>query len=168
MPRTLIDEEEIQKRIRSLAKELAEVFRKEVTLVVVLKGSFVFAADLLRALGRLGVDPRVEFIQLRSYRGERKAGELELVGPLPEGPLGSVLLIDDIADTGHSLDAACKLIEPLSKSVRTCVLLDKPSGRSVDIQPDFVGFTVGDAFVVGYGLDDDEHQRQLAFIGTVT
>ncbi len=167
MPNKLIDEEEIQNRIRSLANELAEVFREEMTLVVVLKGSFVFGADLLRALGRLGVDPRVEFIQLRSYRGGRKSGELELVGPLPEGPLGSVLLIDDIADTGRSLDAARGLLEPLSTDIRTCVLLDKPTGRRVDVQPDFVGFTVGGDFVVGYGLDDDGHQRQHPFIGTV-
>ena len=168
MPKKLIDEQEIQHRIRALAEELAEVCQGELTLVVVLKGSFVFGADLLRALGRLGVDPRVEFIQLRSYRGGRQAGKLEVVGVLPEAPLGSVLLVDDIADTGRSLEVARDLLEPLSATVRTCVLLDKPGGRTVDIQPYFIGFTIDDAFVVGYGLDDDEHQRQHSFIGTVT
>ena len=167
MPTKLIDEHTIQSRVDSLAHEIAQVFPQDLTLVVILKGGFVFGADLLRALGRIGLSPRVEFLQLRSYRGGRHSGDLEILLSPPQSSLGPVLIVDDIADTGRSLQAARDLLSPIADQVKVCVLVDKPSGREVECAPDFVGFVVEEAFLVGYGLDDAERDRHLSWIGVV-
>jgi hypoxanthine phosphoribosyltransferase len=166
----LFDEREIAERVDSLAAEIAKSLPRELVLVVVLKGAFVFAADLMRALQRAGLVLRIEFLRLSSYgRARESSGVVRPLEPLPEDVAGrDVLLVDDIADTGRSLAAARSLLVARgSATVSTCVLLDKPSRREVAVAPDFVGFTIGDVFVVGYGVDFAEEHRHLPYIGTV-
>ncbi|HEY0834553.1 MAG TPA: hypoxanthine phosphoribosyltransferase [Azospirillum sp.] len=166
----LIDEAAIAARLESLAAEIAAVMPDEFTLVALLKGAFVFAADLTRALGRAGRSPRVEFMQLSSYgSGTVSSGVVQLHGPAPDGLAGRpVLLVDDIADSGRSLAFARRqILEGGASEVRVCALLDKPSRRVVPVPVDFVGFTVEDVFVVGYGIDYAERYRHLPYVGVV-
>ncbi len=166
----LYSEDEIARRVRELAAELAAGLEGEFTVAAVLKGSFVFAADLIRALDREGLAPRVEFLRLSSYgQAKQSSGEVRLIGDAPEDFAGrKVLLLDDIVDTGRSLAHARELILARGASqVLTVALLDKPSRREVEIAADFVGFTIEDLFVVGYGIDYAEDFRHLPYIGTV-
>lgn len=166
----LIEEAALAARMETLAAEIAAAMPGEFTLVALLKGAFVFAADLTRALGRAGCRPRVEFMQLSSYgSGTVSSGVVQLHGPTPEGLAGRpVLLVDDIADSGRSLAFARRqILDGGASAVRVCALLDKPSRRVVEVPVDFVGFTVEDVFVVGYGIDYAEHHRELPFVGLV-
>ena len=137
-------------------------------VIGVLKGSFVFLADLVRALARAGATPSVEFMRLASY-GQKKesSGEVLLLGDVPRDFGGrAVLLVDDIVDTGLSMDYGKRLLtERNAARVWTCALLDKPSRRKVDVTLDFVGFEIPDVFVVGYGIDYAEQYRYLPYIG---
>jgi hypoxanthine phosphoribosyltransferase len=166
----LFDERRIARRVEALAAEIAKVLPREVVLVVVLKGAFVFAADLMRALDRAGLILRVDFMRLSSYgNSTESSGMVRAVGPIPDDVSGrDVLLVDDIVDTGRSLAAARSLLlERGAAAVSNCVLLDKPSRREVEVEPDFVGFTIDDVFVVGYGIDFAEQHRHLPYIGTI-
>ena len=163
----LFDEQQVERRVRELAAEVAKSFSGEFTVVGILKGSFVFVADLVRALDREGLSPRIEFIRLSSYRTSQNRSDLRLVGPPPDGMLGQVLLVDDIADTGWSLRYATDLLRPQALEIQTCTLIDKPRRREVEVTPDFVGFTVDDVFVVGYGIDYAESGRHRPYIGVV-
>ncbi len=166
----LFDERQIAERVELLAAEIANSLPRELVLVVVLKGAFVFGADLMRALDRAGLVLRIEFLRLSSYGHARESsGVVRPIGPLPENVAGrDVLLVDDIADTGRSLTAVRSLLLARgAATVSTCVLLDKPSRREVAVEPDFVGFTIGDVFVVGYGIDFAEQHRHLPYIGSV-
>ncbi len=168
--KVLFDADTIAARVDGLAREIAAAMPPDLTMVVVLKGAFVFAADLFRALGKAGCRPRLECLQLRSYgSGTVSSGVVELVGAVPGGLEGrSVLLVDDIADSGRSLAKARQcLLDAGAAEVRICALLDKPSRREVPIPLDFIGFTVEDVFVVGYGIDHAENHRELPFIGWV-
>ncbi|MBM3506810.1 MAG: hypoxanthine phosphoribosyltransferase [Alphaproteobacteria bacterium] len=166
--RVLYDSQAIAARVEHLAQRVAAAAPNDLVVVGVLKGSFIFVADLVRALDRLGVTPEVEFMRLSSYgRSRESGGTVRLLGEPPAAISGRyVLLVDDIADTGGSLDFARRFfVERGAAQVLTCVLLDKPSRRRVAFAPDFVGFTVGDEFVVGYGLDDAERYRHLPYLG---
>lgn len=168
--RTLFDEETVARRVAELAEAVAAEFSPDLLMVGILKGAFVFMADLMRALDRLGLRPGVEFIRLSSYgQSKESAGEVRLVTDLRTDLRGrQVLLVDDICDTGHSLAFAARLLaERGATLVRTCVLVDKPSRRVVDFAADFIGFTVEDVFIVGYGIDYAEQYRHLPYIGTV-
>ena len=166
----LFDEAEIAQRVKKLASDIAAAVSGEVVIVGLLKGSFVFIADLIRALDAAGLSPRVDFMTLSSYGHARESsGEVRLIGEVPEDVAGrTILLIDDIADTGRSLAYAKTLLEERGVSkVWTCALVDKPSRREVDCELDFVGFTVPDVFVVGYGIDYAEKFRHLPYIGAI-
>jgi hypoxanthine phosphoribosyltransferase len=165
----LFDEDEIARQVEHLAGEIARAMGTEQVVVGILKGSFVFLADLIRALDRAGCRPRIEFLHLRSYGlGKETSGAVRLIGEVPEVAGRAVLLVDDVADTGLSLARAKTLLEEAGASeVRTCALVDKPTQRRVDLDLDFVGFTVGDRFVVGYGIDYAERYRHLPYIGTI-
>jgi hypoxanthine phosphoribosyltransferase len=166
----LFDEAAIARRVEELASEIARAISGEFTIVGLLKGSFVFVADLVRALDRAGRAPRVEFMQLRSYGcGRESSGDVRLIGEVPQGIEGRrILLVDDIADTGWSLVYARNLLQDRGASeIRICALVDKPSRRKVELSLDFVGFTVGDVFVVGYGIDWAEAYRHLPYIGSI-
>ena len=167
----LFDETTVGARVATLADELAAVLPRQFTLVALLKGSFVFAADLARELGRRGLTPRVEFMRVSSYgSGTVSSGIVSLMGDAPGGVQGEpVLLVDDIQDTGRTLAyTRAFLLERGAARVWTCTLLDKPSRREVrGDEVDFVGFAIPDVFVVGYGIDYAERYRYLPYIGKV-
>lgn len=166
----LFDEDTIAERVDALAAEIAEALPRDFIVVGLMKGSFIFVADLVRALDRQGRTPAVEFLQLSSYGEARESsGRVQLNGRLPATLSGqNILLVDDLTDTGRSMAYAHQLAEDAGAvSVWTCGLLDKPSRREVELTPDFVGFTIDDVFVVGYGIDFSERFRHLPYIGFV-
>lgn len=162
--------ETIARRVEELAAAIAATLPPELTLVGLLKGAFVFTADLVRALDRAGMRPRVEFLQVSSYGlGTESSGTVKVIGEMP-GSIGGrdVLLVDDIQDTGRTLAwTRALLLEHGAARVWTCALLDKPSRRVVESRLDFVGFEIPDVFVVGYGIDWAERFRHLPWIGRV-
>jgi hypoxanthine phosphoribosyltransferase len=167
----LFDAEQIAQRVDALAAQIRDVTGvRDLALVGILKGSFMFMADLARALDRAGARPQIEFMRLASY-GQKKesSGEVQLLADAPRDFEGRpVVVVDDIVDTGLSMDYGRKLlVERNASAVYTCALLDKPSRRKVDIAIDFVGFTIPDVFVVGYGIDFAEQYRYLPYIGKV-
>jgi hypoxanthine phosphoribosyltransferase len=167
----LFDAEQIAQRVDELAQAIRQrVGGPDLALVGILKGSFMFMADLARALDRAGARPQIEFMRLASY-GQKKesSGEVLLLADAPRDFEGRpVVVVDDIVDTGLSMDYGRKLLaERNVGAVHTCALLDKPSRRNVDVAVDFVGFTIPDVFVVGYGIDYAEQFRYLPYIGKV-
>ncbi|NJO36785.1 MAG: hypoxanthine phosphoribosyltransferase [Rhizobiales bacterium] len=168
--RRLFDESDIAARVEVLAGEIVAKVGPDFTVIGVLKGAFVFLADLVRALDRAGATPRIELMRLSSYgRGMTTSGEVRLIGNTPDDFEGRpVLLVDDIVDTGLSLSYGRDLLAGRNaRNVWTCALLDKPSRRKVEIAADFVGFEIEDVFVVGYGIDYAERFRHLPYIGLV-
>lgn len=163
----LISAEAIQRRVEELADALSRRYaNREVVLLVVLKGSFVFAADLMR---RMTIPVVVDFIRARSYEGTEPNGAVALAY-LPETPLEGrdVVIIEDIFDTGRTSQAILEWVRgQRPSSVALCVLLDKPSRRRVDIEADFAGMVIDDHFVVGYGLDYEQQGRQHPGIGVL-
>jgi hypoxanthine phosphoribosyltransferase len=161
-------EEEIARCVSGLAEQVSRDYEgKDLVTVGVLKGAFVFTADLVR---RLTVPCRSDFLALGSY-GSRSvsSGEVELLLDLRIPLRGrDVLVVEDIVDTGLSLQYALERVrreEP--GSLKVCALLDKPSRRKVEVPVDYVGFTVPDRFLVGYGLDWNERFRHLPYVGYV-
>jgi hypoxanthine phosphoribosyltransferase len=164
----LISEEDITKRIQSLAVEIAAINPRKLLVIPVLKGSFMFAADLIRAMHRAGLSPDVEFIQLSSYRKAKvSSGQVDIVKDIESSVEDrDILLLDDILESGRTLAYAKDLLSARgAASVLTCVLLEKPHKRAVQITPDFVGFECPDQFVVGYGMDVAHSLRELPFVG---
>lgn len=167
-PELLISASEIANRVDELASEIARICGPDPLVVAVLKGSFVFTADLLRALHRHGVHPQIDFMTLSSYGTSKESrGEVEVVRDITDEVSGrTVLLIDDILESGRTLAFAKELLGGRgARSVACCVLLDKPGKRKVELEADFVGFVSPDKFVVGYGLDFAHRYRELPFIG---
>ena len=168
--RKLYDEDEIARRVEQLAGEIAAAVPSDLEVIGVLKGSFIFLADLVRALDKAGRSSQIEFLRLSSYGNKQKAmGDVVLIGGYPslrdDRP---VLLVDDIVDTGNSIAYARKLLQANgAETIYTCTLLDKPSRRETDVDVDFVGFTIPDLFVVGYGIDYAENYRSLPYLGKV-
>ena len=162
--------EEIATCINRLAADIAAALPREFIVVGLLKGCFVFVADLVRALDAYHRSPPVEFMRLSSYGlGKISAGEVHLIGDIPTDIAGSpILLVDDIVDTGRSLTYAQALLRQRNAGrIWVCTLIDKPSRREVAVDVDFVGFTVGDVFIAGYGIDYAERYRGLPYIGVV-
>ncbi len=169
-PAKLFDEQEIQTRIEELAQEISRSVPDDFMILGLLKGSFVFIADLARALYRVDRHPEIEFMRLSSYGLEKSsAGEVHLLGDCPMDLSGRhVLLVDDIVDTGRSIAYARAVLEQREVAkLWSCVLLDKPNRREVDVDVDFVGFTIDDVFVAGYGIDYAEKFRELPHIVVV-
>ncbi len=166
----LFDERRIERRVEQLAGEIIRAIPGDFLIIGLLKGSFVFVADLARALDRAGVSPEVEFVRLSSYGlGKMSSGEVHLLGDTPADLKGrNILLVDDIVDTGRSVAYARVLMEQRDVAgLWICVLVDKPSRREVDITVDFVGFTVDDVFIAGYGIDYAGKYRHLPYIGAI-
>jgi hypoxanthine phosphoribosyltransferase len=166
--RILFDEREIRAGIERCAAEIAALYASdEPTVLAILKGSVVFVADLIR---RLPIPLRLSFVQAESYRRGTTAGALE-VGRLPgaEDLAGRrVLLVDDILDSGRTLAAVrAEVLARGARDVRTCVFLDKPARRAVELEADHVCFAVEDVFVVGYGLDFAGRYRNLPYVGVL-
>jgi hypoxanthine phosphoribosyltransferase len=165
-----ISSAEIAARIEEMARDIRATMGDRTMIVPVLTGSFVFAADLIRALARTGADWPLDFITLSSYgKGSESSGEVRIVRDLVMPVEGhDVLLVDDILDTGRTLTSAREmLLARGARSVRLCALLDKPSRRVVALEADFVGFSVPNEFLVGYGLDHAGRHRGLSYIGVV-
>jgi len=160
----------IAERIDAMARRIAQVGLDDLLVVAVLKGSFVFAADLLRALYRAGLSPQVDFLSLSSYRmGTTSSGRVEIVRDIEIDVAGrNVLIVDDILESGRTLAFAKDLIVARGAArVATCVLLDKPVRRAAEIAADFSAFECPDVFVVGYGMDLAHRLRELPFVGRV-
>ena len=168
--KVLFDAETIAARVNALAQEIAAAEPQDLLVIAVLKGSFVFAADLLRALHAAGLHPNVEFITLSSYRKSTvSSGAVTILRDVESGVRDrDVLLIDDILESGRTLAFAKDLMAARgARRVLTCVLLEKPGKRAVQINAEFVGFVCPDLFVVGYGMDMAHAYRELPFIGVV-
>lgn len=168
--RVLFDANTIAHRNSEIAREIAAAGYRDLLVVSILKGSFVFAADLIRALYDAGLSPEVEFLSLSSYRsGTTSSGEVTVLRDIESDVVGrDVLLIDDILESGRTIDFAKKLmVERGASRVGVGVLLDKPGKRVRSITSDHVGFVCPDQFVVGYGMDVAHAFRELPFVGVV-
>ena len=168
--RVLYDEAAIARRNEEIAQAVAASQPKDLLVVAVLKGSFMFAADLIRAMHRAGLAPQVEFVHLSSYRtGTVSTGRVEILRDVQSEVRGrDVLLVDDILESGRTLAFAKDLLAARgAASVSTAVLLEKPNKRAVNIRADHVGFECPDYFVVGYGMDVAHSYRQLPFVGVI-
>ena len=162
---TLIDESSLQARIRELGAQIREEYGDEpITCIGVLKGSFLFMADLVRAIGG---PVRCEFLGVSSYQGgTRSTGVVRITHDLKQSVEGQhCLLIEDIVDTGLTMEYLLRMLNLRNpESLRIASLLDKPSNRKVEVEIDYVGFTIPDEFVVGYGLDLHGFHRNLPYI----
>ncbi|EJF91497.1 hypoxanthine phosphoribosyltransferase [Bartonella tamiae] len=163
----LFSEDEIALRNAEIAKDIAQIKTKNLLVLPILKGSFVFAADLIRELYKNSVLLDVEFLTISSYGSGQVSGAIHL---LQDSDLDfkerDVLLVDDILESGNTLKFVHDLLyQRGAKRVMTAVLLDKTMCRKANIQADFVGFSCPNQFVVGYGMDDAHAYRQLPFVG---
>ena len=167
----LFDADRLSECCARLGKEIAaEVTGGEPPLVIaVLKGSFIFAADLIRAMHSAGLSPDVEFITLSSYGEGTTSRGVTVVKDIDSDVAGrDVILVDDILESGRTLQFAKDLmLERGARTARTVVLLDKPGHRKAEIDPDHKGFDCPDLFVVGYGMDAAYAFRELPFVGVV-
>jgi hypoxanthine phosphoribosyltransferase len=166
----LFSEEQIADRIRLIAREIAALRPTRLLVVPVLKGSFIFAADLIRSMHHAGLSPEVDFMILASYRNATKSsGQVEVLRDIEQEVADrDVLLIDDILESGRTLAFAKDLISARgAKRVYTAVLLFKPGHLAANIKADFQGFECPDKFVVGYGMDMAHQFRELPFVGHV-
>ena len=163
----LLSSEQIQKRIAELAAEIRRDFPGDPHVVAVLKGAFVFLSDLARQIpGQLSLD----FMAVSSYaKGTTSSGEVRLTKDLDTSLDGrDVVIVEDIVDTGLTLTYLQDILRARNpRSLRTACLLSKPSRRQVDVKVEYIGFTIEDRFVVGYGLDYAEQYRNLPYIAVV-
>jgi hypoxanthine phosphoribosyltransferase len=167
--RILVDEAQLQERVQSLAAEIRAAYKDvdDLLLICVLKGAFMFLADLSRALQR---PHHLDFMGVSSYGAQTKSsGAVQIIMDLKQDISGrQVLIVEDIIDSGHTLDYMRRILLARSPaSLRICTLLNKPSRREVDVPIAFVGFDIPDEFVVGYGLDFDELYRNLPVIAVL-
>jgi hypoxanthine phosphoribosyltransferase len=169
--RVLFDEQVIAARVTELAKEISRDLPDRAPLMIgLLTGGFVFLADLIRAGARFGLEPQIDFMAVSHYgSGTEAKGKATIYKDTAFDLRGrAVLVVDDILDSGYTLGAVRDHLatrEP--RWLRACVLLDKPARRCVDIQADFVGFTVPDVWVIGYGLDAGGQGRALPYVGAL-
>jgi hypoxanthine phosphoribosyltransferase len=165
----LLTEEAIATRVRELGQRISEDYReRSLTLVSVLKGSLPFMADLMRAIS---VPVRIDLMEVSSYGGTatESSGLVRILKDLSASIDGQdVLIVEDIIDTGLTLNYLLRYLRGKNpRTLRICTLLDKPARRLVEIPVDYVGFTIPDRFVVGYGLDYGEVYRNLRFVGVL-
>ncbi|PPK49572.1 hypoxanthine phosphoribosyltransferase [Clostridium algidicarnis] len=161
----LISEKEISNRIIEVGKSLSEYYKgKNLYVLSLLRGSFIFTADLVRSIT---VPTKIEFMTTSSYgHGEESSGLVKVVNDIPDNIQGyDVLIVDDIVDSGITMEFVKNHVKSLgASSVKCCVLLDKPERRSVDIKPDFCCFEIEDVFVVGYGLNYGDYYRNIPYV----
>lgn len=161
----LLSTDEIDTRIKELGKEITKDYEgKKLYVLSLLRGSFVFTADLVRALD---TKVKVGFMTTSSYgNSESSSGEVKIVQDVPDNIEGfDVLIVDDIVDTGYTMEFIINHVKKLgAASVKSCVLLDKPSRRKVDITPDYKCFEIDDVFVVGFGLDYGNYYRNVPYV----
>lgn len=164
--KVLIDEEKVQSRISEIAEQISKDYKgKEITFICILKGSIFFTVDLAK---KIPEDVRVDFVRVSSYGGDTvSSGEIKMKLDLKDSIQGKdVIIIEDIIDTGRTLKYLKEYLN-LKKpnSLKICTLLDKKERRVCEMEADYVGFSIPDKFVIGYGLDYDEKYRNLPYIG---
>ena len=161
----LLSKETIDERIIVLGKELAKDYEgKNLYVLSLLRGSFIFTADLVRAID---AKVKVGFMTTSSYgNSETSSGEVKIINDIPDNIEGfDVLIVDDIVDTGHTMKFIIDHVKNLGAiTVKSCVLLDKPSRRMANIHPDYCCFEIDDVFVVGYGLDYNNYYRNVPYV----
>lgn len=163
----LFSEEEVDKRINELAQLINKEYEgEEVRLVCILKGSVFITCELAK---RLTVPVTMDFMSAHSYVGTQSTGEINIVQDLDHDIEGkNVIVIEDIIDTGRTLSYLLKVLKNRNpKTLKMLTLLDKPDRRVTEVDVDYIGFTIPDKFVVGYGLDYDQKYRNLPYIGVV-
>lgn len=165
----MISEEDIAKRTKELAKQIESDYRgKELVCIGLLKGSIMFMAELLK---NINIELAMDFMKVSSYHGGMDStGIVKILKDVDMDISGKeVLIIEDIIDTGLTLDNVKKfLMAKQPKTLKVCSLLDKPSRRKVEMKGEYIGFEIPDEFVIGYGLDYDELYRNLPYVGKVT
>lgn len=168
----LFTHQAITQRVEGLVDQMESLRGSDnLVMIGILRGSFMFLADLVRGLYNHDLHPRIDFIMLESYgSGTESSGQVRITKDFGVDVRDAdVLLIDDILDTGRTMTFAVEHLRAQgARSVRTCAMLDKPSRRVIPIEADFVGFEIEDIFVVGYGLDYDSYYRELPYIAGVT
>jgi hypoxanthine phosphoribosyltransferase len=160
--------QEIKERVEAMASEIAAALPPDFLIVSLLRGSFMFTADLVRELYAIGVHPQIDFMTLSSYgSSSQSSGEVQIGRDLTEEVKGrTVLIVDDILETGRTLNYAVELLKARgAETLKIAMLLEKSGKLEVEAKADFVGFSIPDKFVVGYGLDYANHYRELPFIG---
>ena len=166
--RVLISKEQIENRVKELAKQIRKDYKeKTITAICLLKGSLFFTADLTREIGG---KIYLEFMQLSSYEGENTTGTIKLKKDIDFSEIKGkdVLIIEDIVDTGITLNYTLEHIKKAgANSVKVCTLLNKPSRRKIKVPIDYVGFEIENKFVLGYGMDYDQLYRNLPYIGYI-
>lgn len=165
--KTLLTREEVEKRIKELAKEIEKDYcGKDLLVIGLLKGSIMFMSDLIK---EMDLPVMIDFMSASSYSGTTSTGVINISKDTDISVKDrDVLIVEDIIDTGLTLSHVKKLLEDRgTKSLKICTLLDKPSRRTVEMKGDYVGFEIPDEFVVGYGLDYDQHHRNLPYVGIV-
>ncbi|MCC9078298.1 hypoxanthine phosphoribosyltransferase [Litorilinea aerophila] len=164
--RVLVDEQTLQQRVCELGQRISDAYRgQDLLLVSVLKGSIVFMADLIRAID---IPHEIDFMATSSYgAGTQSSGVVRILKDLNHPIEGrNILIVEDIIDSGNTLDYLVRILrERRPASLRIVTLLDKPDRREVDIHVDWIGFSIPNDFVVGYGLDYNEVFRNLPYIG---
>ena len=166
--KVLLSEEELHAKVAELGAQITKDYEgKNLLLVTVLKGAVVFLADLMRTIDQ---PAEIDFMVVSSYgSGVKSSGVVKIVKDLDINLEGKdILIVEDMLDSGMTLDyIKGMLLDRNPASIRICALLDKPARRKVDLQADYVGFTIPDEFVIGYGLDYDEKYRNLPYIGVL-
>jgi len=161
----LIDEETIKNQIKKVAAEITEDYKnKNLYVLSLLRGSFIFTADLVR---EMDLKAKIGFMTTSSYgHNEESTGVVKVVNDLPDDITGyDVLVVDDIVDSGITMNFVLNYVkEKGAESVKSCVLLDKPSRRKVDLKPDYCCFEIEDVFVVGYGLNYGDYYRNVPYV----
>jgi len=166
----LFSEQQIADGVAGVAQEIAEAKLGGLLVIAILNGSFIFAADLIRALHKKGLSPDIDFITLSSYKkGLTSSGGVEILRDISTEARGrNVLLVDDILESGRTLAFAKDLlIARGAQAVKTCVLLDKPVPRAAEVEADFRCFACPNVFVIGYGMDAGHRYRELPFVGAL-
>lgn len=165
--KVLITEEEINKRLDELAEQLMKEYKgKELVFLCILKGSVFFTVELSK---RIENNIKFEFIEVSSYEGHESTGKVKINKDITQSIEDKdVIIIEDIVDTGRTLSFLKEyLLQKKPASLKICALLDKPSRRIVPVEADYIGFTIEDKFVIGYGLDDEQNYRNLSYIGYI-
>ncbi len=164
----LLSEEEIEAKVKELGERISEDYQdRELVIVGVLRGAFLFLSDLIR---HIKVPISVDFVAISSYGGyTESSGVVKIVKDLDESIEGRhILIVEDIVDTGLTLDYLLRIIRARKPaSVKVCALLDKPTRRQVEVDIHYKGFEIPDKFVVGYGLDFNQRYRNLPFVGVL-
>ena len=167
--KVLFSEKEIRDRVIEMGEEISNIYRgKDLVVVSLLRGSFIFTADLVRSLN---IPVEIDFMTTSSYEDkEVSSGKVKIIQDIRSNIEGKdILIVDDIVDSGNTMENVIEYLEEKKpNSIKVAVMLDKPSRRQVKLEPDFIGFTIADLFIVGYGLNYGDYYRNIPYVFVVT